>query len=43
MKYKEKYKTGMIFRNKTTFPYPFLGEMKPKSMDVYIKNMILNM
>ena len=80
-KYKEKYKTGMIFRSKkypwadiiidyvsynrmaensyvcrrkgydydpeedgrmdfkdkTTFPYPSWGEMKPKSMDAYIK------
>lgn len=27
----------MDFRDKTTFPYPFWGEMKPKSMDAYIK------
>lgn len=27
----------MDFKNKTTFPYPFWGEMKTKSMDVYIK------
>lgn len=27
----------MDFRDKTTFPYPFFGEMKPKSMDSYIK------
>lgn len=26
----------MDFKNKTTFPYPFWGEMKTKSMDVYI-------
>lgn len=25
------------FRDKTTFPYPSWGEMKPKSMDTYIK------
>ena len=27
----------MDFRDKTTFPYPSWGEMKPKSMDAYIK------
>ena len=27
----------MDFTNKTTFPYPFWGEMKTKSMDAYIK------
>lgn len=27
----------MDFRDKTTFPYPFFGEMKPKSMDSYIR------
>lgn len=27
----------MDFRDKTTFPYPSFGEMKPKSMDAYIK------
>lgn len=27
----------MDFRDKTTFPYPSFGEMKPKSMDGYIK------
>lgn len=27
----------MDFTDKTTFPYPYFGEMKPKSMDAYIK------
>lgn len=27
----------MDFTDKTTFPYPYFGEMKPKSMDGYIK------
>lgn len=27
----------MDFRDKTTFPYPSWGEMKPKSMGTYIK------
>lgn len=27
----------MDFTGKTTFPYPFWGEMKTKSMDAYIK------
>lgn len=27
----------MNFRNKTTFPYPFFGEIMPKSMDAYIR------
>ena len=26
----------MNFKNKSTFPYPFWGEMKTKSMDAYI-------
>ena len=26
----------MNFKNKSTFPYPFWGEMKTKSMDDYI-------
>lgn len=27
----------MDFTYKSTFPYPYFGEMKPKSMDAYIK------
>lgn len=27
----------MDFSDKTTFPYPFFGEMQPKSMDSYIR------
>lgn len=27
----------MDFTDKTTFPYPYFGEMKPKSMDAYIR------
>lgn len=27
----------MDFRDKTTFPYPFWGEMQQKSMDAYIR------
>ena len=27
----------MDFSDKTTFPYPFFGEMQPKSMDSYLR------
>lgn len=27
----------MDFTDKTTFPYPYFGEMKPKSMDAYVR------
>lgn len=36
-KYEPNENGVMDFRDKTTFPYPSFGEMKPKSMDGYIK------